>query len=158
MARIEAIDHEISVPPEIHSVSKRRHWLHWSAGGAIAASVAVAALMLAQPAGHEMDGTTHDIAASTNATVSDTAIAHIPANAPTVPQWLNANSAAQFTQKAAFGASDDAASYLPQTTPYQLQRGQSHRMRSSATSGRYMLMVRPDGYVQTVPAAGTETR
>src|SRR5579859_1216027 len=34
---------------------KRRHWLHWSAGGAIAASVAVAALMIAQPAGSGAD-------------------------------------------------------------------------------------------------------
>ena len=48
MAAIEAEGSVSAVP----GVAPRRRWLHWSAGGAIAASVAVAALMLSQPAGN----------------------------------------------------------------------------------------------------------
>jgi sigma-E factor negative regulatory protein RseA len=150
MAAIDAIDQEISPAIETHS-GKRRHWLQWSAGSAIAASVAVAALMLTQPAGHQAD-VTNGMASSTAPAGTDASPTRVAVNAPAVPQWLNANSAAQFTQKAAFGPSDDAAAYLPQNTPYQVQRGQPHRLRASATSGRYLLMVRPDGYVQPVPA------
>src|SRR4051794_35921259 len=46
MAAIEA---DVAV---VGVAAPRRRWLHWSAGGAIAASVAVAALMLSQPAGN----------------------------------------------------------------------------------------------------------
>lgn len=157
MAAIDAIDQEVSQPAEMKLVGKRRHWLHWSAGSAIAASVAVAALMLTQPAGHQADVAT-GVASSASPASSDAAMAQVAANAPVVPQWLNATTAAQFTQKAAFGPSDDAAAYLPQSTPYQVQRGQPHRLRASATSGRYLLMVRPDGYVQPVPAAAADPR
>ncbi|HEV7776267.1 MAG TPA: sigma-E factor negative regulatory protein [Luteibacter sp.] len=152
MAAIDAIDQEVSISGETPAVGKRRHWLQWSAGSAIAASVAVAALMLTQPAGHRAD-VANSVASSTSPANSDAAVAQVAANAPVVPQWLNANSAAQFTQKAAFGPSDDTAAYLPQNTPYQVQRGQPHRLRASATSGRYLLMVRPDGYVQPVAAS-----
>jgi sigma-E factor negative regulatory protein RseA len=153
MAAIDAVDREIAIPPVgMRPAGKRRHWLQWSAGGAIAASVAVAALMLTQPAGHETDGATSAMTASSSATMRDATVAQVPANAPAVPQWLSASSASQFSQRAAFGASEDAPAYLPRSTPYQIQRGQPHRPRVSATSGRYLLMVRPDGYVQSVPA------
>lgn len=130
----------------------RRRWLHWSAGGAIAASVAVAALMLSQPAGNR--SASPDIAQRAplmdQAQVADVA-APTPAAAPVAPQWLSGNMASQFTQKAAFDSSNDAgaAAYLPRSTPYQL-----HRARAAATpeSNGYMLLIRPDGgrYVQPV--------
>jgi len=145
MAAIEAEPAAAAAP--------RRRWLHWSAGGAIAASVAVAALMLSQPAG---TGSTPDVAQQT-VVAGDTDVASVPAqtSAPVAPQWLTgSNVASQFTQKAAFDSSGEtgAAAYLPRSTPYQI-----HRARAAAATPEgngYMLMIRPDGsrYVQPVAA------
>jgi sigma-E factor negative regulatory protein RseA len=134
------------------AAAPRRRWLHWSAGGAIAASVAVAALMLSQPAGNR--SATPDMAQRAPLT-GETQVAEVstpvPAAAPVAPQWLSGNMASQFTQKAAFDSSSDAgaAAYLPRSTPYQI-----HRARAAAApeSNGYMLLIRPDGsrYVQPV--------
>lgn len=143
----------IDAEPATASAAPRRRWLHWSAGGAIAASVAVAALMLSQPAG---TGSTPDVAQQTVvAGDTDLASAPVQASAPVAPQWLmGSNVASQFTQKAAFDSSGDAgaAAYLPRSTPYQIHRA---RAASAAPEGNgYMLMIRPDGsrYVQPVAA------
>ncbi|SEV95663.1 sigma-E factor negative regulatory protein [Luteibacter sp. 329MFSha] len=134
------------------SAAPRRRWLHWSAGGAIAASVAVAALMLAQPAGN---GSVPADVAQRAVAGGDTEVAEVsvPAAAPVAPQWLTGSNASQFTQKAAFDSSGDAgAAYLPRSTPYQI-----HRARAAASTpdgNGYMLLIRPDGsrYVQPVAA------
>src|SRR6201991_2583245 len=145
MAAIEAEPASAAAP--------RRRWLHWSAGGAIAASVAVAALMLSQPAGNR--SAAPDIVqrapVTGDALVADVGTPPPPAAAPVAPQWLSGNMASQFTQKAAFDSSNDAAAeaYLPRSTPYQI-----HRARAAAApeSNGYMLLIRPDGsrYVQPV--------
>ncbi|UPG96255.1 sigma-E factor negative regulatory protein [Luteibacter aegosomatissinici] len=136
----------------------RRRWLHWSAGGAIAASVAVAALMVAQPAGNR--AAAPDIAHRATSPAG-TAVADAtpePVSAPVAPQWLSGNVASQFTQKAAFDSSgDDAATaYLPRSTPYQIQRARAAAVQD-ASRGQYLLLTRPDGsrYVQpqAAPAA-----
>jgi sigma-E factor negative regulatory protein RseA len=141
MAAIEA---EATAAP---TVAPRRRWLHWSAGGAIAASVAVAALMLSQPAGRH--STASDVAQTAPVT-GEAALAEA-SPAPVAPQWLGGNSAAQFTQKAAFDASGETgATYLPRSMPYQIHRA---RAAQAPESNGYMLLVRPDGsrYVQPVP-------
>lgn len=145
MAAIEGEPADAAMP--------RRRWLHWSAGGAIAASVAVAALMLSQPAGNNRSAAP-DMAQRApmvgEAQVADVS-APAPTAAPVAPQWLSGNMASQFTQKAAFDSSSDAgaAAYLPRSTPYQI-----HRARADAApeSNGYMLLIRPDGsrYVQPV--------
>jgi len=145
MAAIEAEPGAAAAP--------RRRWLQWSAGGAIAASVAVAALMISQPAGNNRSGTV-DVAQSApqlgDSPVADATPA--PAAAPVAPQWLSGGSmASQFTQKAAFDSSEDggASAYLPRSTPYQIHRA---RAATAPEGNGYMLMIRPDGtrYVQPV--------
>jgi sigma-E factor negative regulatory protein RseA len=144
MAALDAV--EVADVRQVQVVGKRRHWFQWSAGGAIAASVAVAALMLTQPAGHEASPSTTRMAAASEPTATNTLTAD--ASAPAVPQWLSATSASQLTQQAAFGGVDGSGSYPPQLMPYQVPRA---RM-SGANDGRYLLMIRPDGtgYVQPV--------
>ena len=101
------------------------HWLRWSGGGAIAAGVAVAALMLAQPAG---DGSNRRIAptASAQRAVADLASAPQPTTPAAVPPWLSTSSASQYSQQAAatlgesFG--DATLPYARSVSPYRLQK------------------------------------
>jgi sigma-E factor negative regulatory protein RseA len=143
-----AIDAEAAT---VAPAAPRRRWLHWSAGGAIAASVAVAALMVAQPANHPQGvADTGQQVAATQDDAPQVAAAQ-PSQPPVAPQWLSGNIASQFTQKAAFdGSGSAAAAYLPRSTPYQIQRIPSN----DSADGGYLLLVRPDGsrYVQPVAA------
>lgn len=136
------------------AAAPRRRWLHWSAGGAIAASVAVAALMLSQPAGNR--SAAPDVAQRTSIEDAQVASASVPAAqaaAPVAPQWLSGNMASQFTQKAAFDSSSAAGAeaYLPRSTPYQIHRA---RAASAPEDNGYLLLIRPDGsrYMQPVAA------
>jgi len=145
---MDAIEAESAV-----AAAPRRRWLHWSAGGAIAASVAVAALMLSQPAGNR--SAAPDMAQHA-ALADDAQVASVPAAqaaAPVAPQWLSGNMASQFTQKAAFDSSGAAGAeaYLPRSTPYQIHRA---RAASAPEDTGYLLLIRPDGsrYVQPVAA------
>lgn len=88
----------------------RHRWLRWSAGGAIAAGVAVAALVVTQPQMHENPptaGVADSQAASGLDTASPSAIRAPTAqaqsmSAPAVPRWLQASpSAAQMARPAA---------------------------------------------------------
>ncbi|MDW2981522.1 MAG: sigma-E factor negative regulatory protein [Rhodanobacter sp.] len=81
------------------AASRRNHWLHWSTGGVIAASVAAAALMIGQPTGDA-----ERLTASTTQQASPV-VAAVPANnkpaAPAaVPPWLSGNSAGLLSQQA----------------------------------------------------------
>jgi sigma-E factor negative regulatory protein RseA len=148
-----AIDAEAVV---VTAAAPRRRWLHWSAGGAIAASVAVAALMLSQPAGNR-SGAPAEIARQAPA-AGEIQVADAtpePTAAPVAPQWLSGgNMASQFTQKAAFDSSSESGgtAYLPRSTPYQIHRARAAEAPVSANG--YMLLSRPDGsrYVQPVAA------
>jgi sigma-E factor negative regulatory protein RseA len=147
MAAIEAEATVVALP------APRRRWLHWSAGGAIAASVAVAALMLSQPAGKH--STPQDVAV--HAPVQgDAEVADATPIAPVAPQWLSGASASQFTQKAAYDGSNPAGTaYLPRAMPYQL-----HGVRGPEASdnGGYMLLTRPDGSRDMQPVAAPQAR
>ncbi len=78
--------------------SRRHHWLRWSGGGVIAASVAAAALMISQPAG---DPGRLDPSANSGASqVAVTTPAIEPAAPPSVPPWLSGNSAGLLSQQA----------------------------------------------------------
>jgi sigma-E factor negative regulatory protein RseA len=139
----------------VTAAAPRRRWLHWSAGGAIAASVAVAALMLSQPAGNHsaVPEIAQRVPVAGDVQVADATPE--PATAPVAPQWLSGDSmASQFTQKAAFdssGSSEGGATYLPRSTPYQIHRA---RAAEAPEGNGYMLLIRPDGsrYVQPVSA------
>ena len=87
---------------QVASARRPSHWLRWSAGGAIAASVAAAALMVAQPTG-DME---HAATAALASQQPNSAIAHAmpatsrAANPAVVPPWLSGNSAGLLSQQA----------------------------------------------------------
>ncbi|MHC1479883.1 sigma-E factor negative regulatory protein [Frateuria aurantia] len=93
-------------------LSTGRRWLQWSVGGAIAASVAVAALVTTQPGGPtaavpqvaQVQTAARDEHASMDATTdlaATTASAASQANAPVpVPAWLSGYSASRLSQRA----------------------------------------------------------
>lgn len=149
MAAIEA---ESSV-----ALAPKRRWLHWSAGGAIAASVAVAALMLSQPAGNHSGGPASIVQTAPGMGAEVAEATPTPATAPVAPQWLSGNVASRFTQKAAFDSSNDdgGAAYLPRSTPYQLHRA---RAAQAPESNGYMLLIRPDGSRYVQPVAASQAR
>lgn len=102
---------ETSTPATVAVPKTRRHphrWLRWSAGGAIAAGVAVAALVVTQPQMHDSAATANLDTSSRTATLAATGPAandqaSAPAmNAPAVPRWLQASpSAARMASPAA---------------------------------------------------------
>ena len=78
---------------------RRSHWLRWSAGGAIAASVAAAALMVGSPPA----GDGEQLTASTTqpaGTVAAAAPSAKPVAPASVPPWLSGNSAGLLSQQA----------------------------------------------------------
>lgn len=156
MAAIDAEGQQHAAPP----AAPRRRWLHWSAGGAIAASVAAAALMVSQPAGNHgaVPDVAHHTAASATGDIADASPE--PATAPVAPQWLSGNVASQFTQKAAFdSSSDDAATaYLPRSTPYQIQRVRAAEVQDANRGPYQLLMTRPDGTRYMQPQAAPAAR
>lgn len=121
---------------------KRRHWLHWSAGGAIAASVAVAALMIAQPAGSGADRAVQQVASVTPDTAADNTASIARAAAPAAaPPWVNAyaDSPYRLSQQASWETGDNTTLlYARNLSPYQLQQN-----RNNGNDGSYLLLVHP---------------
>lgn len=155
VARVmQAVEQEGARP--VASV-RRKHWLRWSTGGAIAASVAAAALMIGQPGGdaERMSAST----ASTQQASKVRAVAAVvptnrPAAAPTapaaVPPWLSGNSAGLLSQQASatLGAPFDTSqlTYPRRQTSY----SSMHRYRTlDNNDGSYLLLLDPEQ--QTVP-------
>ncbi|HEY0198888.1 MAG TPA: RseA family anti-sigma factor [Rhodanobacter sp.] len=141
----------------VPAATRRGHWLRWSAGGAIAASVAAVALMVGQPAGDAdhgaISGAHHAMASANTAPVAKSSM---PA---TVPPWLSGNSAGLLSQQASatLGAPLDA-------NPSNYARGLStfppmHRYRTlDNKDGSYLLLLgpqpaTPDGARQAGAAA-----
>ena len=121
---------------------RRSHWLRWSTGGAIAASVAAAALMIGQPTGDA-----ERMTASTAQQGSAVALA-TPASNPTtpaaVPPWLSGNSAGLLSQQASatlgtpFGSNQPA--YGRRLSGYPSM----HRYRTlDNNDGSYLLLLDP---------------
>jgi sigma-E factor negative regulatory protein RseA len=157
-ARVQqAIEHEAAgVEPRgaYSGAGRLRHWLRWSAGGAIAAGVAVAALMLVQPAGEGSNNARLSAEAGADAT-PDQAIASAvlqpqPTTPAAVPPWLSNASASQYSQQAAatLGESygDATLPYARSLSPYRLQT-----VRSASNPGGYLLLIDP----QAPPAPRT---
>jgi len=127
---------------------RRRHWLRWSAGGAIAAGVAVAALMVAQPTA---DSDTRSAAAQVAsapsvAPVPQQQIAAVSApppttlqgtNAPaTVPPWLSGNAASHLSERASMTLGGPANDPM---RPYQVN---GYRTLNNG-DGSYLLLIDP---------------
>ncbi|MHA6203811.1 sigma-E factor negative regulatory protein [Dyella soli] len=125
---------------------KRRHWLHWSAGGAIAASVAVAALMIAQPAGSGADRASPQVATASSGADLERAGHVARTEAPAVaPPWINAyaDSPSRLSQQASATLDGDNGGTLlysrSNLSPYQLQQ-----FRNGNGDGSYLLLIHPD--------------
>lgn len=95
---MQAIEQE-SMP--VVASRRHHHWLRWSAGGAIAASVAAAALMITQPTG---DPERNAIAALPAQQQTHAVAQAVPvsrsATPAAVPPWLSGNSAGLLSQQA----------------------------------------------------------
>ena len=120
-----------------------RHWLRWSAGGAIAASVAAAALIISQPTGGPGTDRQSPLTASVASHVSASATSlHDASVAPaTVPPWLSGYSASQLSQRASITLGDSSdpslTPYATSVSPYQLSRYRTVR----AGDGSYRLLI-----------------
>lgn len=129
------------------SQGKRRHWLHWSAGGAIAAGVAVAALMVAQPAGQGGDRLSPQMAsAPTTATMESSTAQATRSESPAVaPPGLNVYSDVPYkiSQQASATLEGDNSTLLysrNSLTPYRVARYPA----VSNGDGSYLLLIHPD--------------
>jgi sigma-E factor negative regulatory protein RseA len=138
---------------------KRRHWLHWSAGGAIAAGVAVAALMVAQPAGQGADRLSPQMASVPSASATEAGAARVArSEAPAIaPPGLNVYSEVPYkiSQQASATLEGDNGSTLLYSrnslTPYRVARYPA----AGNGDGSYLILVHPDQQ-QPAQAAGPQ--
>jgi len=136
---------------------KRRHWLHWSAGGAIAAGVAVAALMVAQPTGSGSDRLSSMASAPTTSAMDANSAQAARSESPVVaPPGLNVYSDVPYkmSQQASATLEGDNNSTLlysrDSLTPYRVARYPA----VSNGDGSYLILVHPDQ--QPAQAAGPQ--
>jgi len=143
---------EQAIAQEAQAASARRvpHWLRWSTGGAIAAGVAVAALMIARPTDdgdHLGPALAAQVSPSTEVVARDK-----PAVPAAVPPWLSGDTASRYSQQAAatLGESYGEAAMLPYArslSPYRLPS-----MQGLDNSNGYLLLLDPQ---QAAAAART---
>jgi sigma-E factor negative regulatory protein RseA len=140
-----AIEQESTPASSSHSGSVRRsnHWLRWSAGGAIAASVAAAALMIGQPTNDA------ELRAGLNAPRNANSVARIaPESRQTipaaVPPWLSGDSAGLLSQQASATLGAPLDQNQPTYARRQLGDTPMHRYRTlSNNDGSYLLLLDP---------------
>jgi sigma-E factor negative regulatory protein RseA len=127
-------------------VGKRNHWLRWSTGGAIAASVAAAALMIGQPAGDSERVTASTTSTTQTRTVASTTPMAAPTAPAAVPPWLSGNAAGMLSQQASatLGAPFDTSH--SSVYPRRLSTYSSmHRYRTlDNNDGSYLLLLDPE--------------
>lgn len=139
---------------ETVAAPRQHRWLRWSAGGAIAASVAAAALMVSQPAGNHSENP----AAPLTAQASGTPVRSMPAAAmqsspevAVVPQWLSGKAPGLLSQRASatFGApaGTDFSPYARGLSSFRTQR---YRTLDNH-DGSYLILLDPSR--QQVPDA-----
>lgn len=150
------------------SGTRRQHWLRWSAGGAIAASVAAVALMAARPGsdGHRAD-TFASSAATTQsqpvASASDTShVASIAARQPAtsqavVPPWLSGSSAGLLSQQASATVGSSFEMNQPAASAGRRSSGYAplYRYRTlDNKDGSYLLLIDPQQSTRATRPAG----
>jgi sigma-E factor negative regulatory protein RseA len=123
---------------------RSRHWLRWSAGGAIAASVAAAALMIGQPTNDA------ELRAGTSAPRTTSALARIAPESnkqaipAAVPPWLSGDSAGLLSQQASATLGAPLDENQPIYARRQLGDTSLHRYRTlSNNDGSYLLLLDP---------------
>jgi sigma-E factor negative regulatory protein RseA len=149
-----AIEQESMPATTSNSGSGRRssHWLRWSAGGAIAASVAAAALMIGQPTNDA------ELRAGLSAPRNANSIARIaPESRQTipaaVPPWLSGDSAGLLSQQASATLGSPLDENQPIYARRQLGDTPLHRYRTlSNNDGSYLLLLDPSPKVAPSPS------
>lgn len=132
----------------------RRHWLHWSAGGAIAAGVAVAALMVAQPAGQPDQLSPQVASAPARVADHDAGTLMGATGAPAVaPPGLNVYSEVPYhiSQQASATLEGDNRTLLysrNSMSPYRVAR-----YPANGSDGSYLLLIHPDQAQQSAAQA-----
>lgn len=130
---------------------RNHRWLRWSAGGAIAASVAAAALMISQPTG---DAGKH--APLMAQTAPGMSVRSVPAvvsqsEVAVVPQWLSGKAPGLLSQQASATlgapANSDFSSYGRGMSPFRTQRYRTLNNHD----GSYLILLDPAQ--QQVPEA-----
>jgi sigma-E factor negative regulatory protein RseA len=138
---MRAIERESAAGSSTSTPATRRHWLRWSAGGAIAASVAVAALLLVQPAGETGRIETAAVDAPGAGTPAAPAAPSPSAVPATVPPWLSGNSAELYSQRASATLGVPGGGNL---VPYARDGMPMHRYRTLDNhDGSYLLLLDP---------------
>ena len=126
---------------------RQHRWLRWSAGGAIAASVAAAALMVSQPAGDRSERHAAPLAAQASA---GTRVRSAPAAAAqpvpevaVVPQWLSGKAPGLLSQRASatLGAPGNA-DFSPYARGLSSFRAQRYRTLDNH-DGSYLILLDP---------------
>lgn len=148
--------------------ARRQHWLRWSAGGAIAASVAAVALMVARP-GADVNRPTSNLASGAATTHSQPASASEPtrlasisnsqpsSSQAVVPPWLSGTSAGLLSQQASatvgspFDISQSGASTDRRSNSYP----PLYRYRTlDNKDGSYLLLLDPQQSARSRRSAG----
>ncbi|MBD8898339.1 RseA family anti-sigma factor [Rhodanobacter sp. DHG33] len=108
---------------------RQHRWLRWSAGGAIAASVAAAALMVSQPAGNHSGRSVAPLTAqvpSSGKPISSTPTVALQSKVAVAPPWLSGKTPGLLSQQASATlgapANADFSSYGRGTSPFRTQR------------------------------------
>lgn len=140
---MRALEDEAGVVSEPRA--RRHHWLRLSAGGAIAAGVAVAALMVSRPTGPAMEGAPSAASvaqASAPGQVASPAPS-LPAAPAAVPRWLSNSNPMSMTQMASYPQGDSISPYEQSISPYRV------KATLPAADGSYLLLVDPSMAHQT---------
>lgn len=124
---------------------KRNHWLRWSTGGAIAASVAAAALMIGQPVGDSERVTASTATTQQTRTLAAAAQVAAPSAPAVVPPWLSGNSAGLLSQQASATLGSPFGRSQTSMYPRRLSTYPSmHRYRTlDNNDGSYLLLLDP---------------
>lgn len=119
--------------------ARRHHWFRLSAGGAIAAGVAVVALMAARPTGpvaSNVPGPASVAQSSAPGQTTSRAPSTLPAPAA-VPRWLSNSNPMRMTQMASYPQGDSISPYEQSISPYRV------KATLPAADGSYLLLVDP---------------
>ncbi len=138
---------------------RRRHWLRWSAGGAIAATVAVAALLVTQPAGPGADHAGTQVAVNSGhrpvpARANAAALASRADTPAAAPAWLSnyAGLPSALTQQASATVDGgEGATFLysrNRLNPYQVDR---YRAINNGDGSYLLLMQQPSQRAPQAP-------
>ena len=126
--------------------SRGHRWLRWSTGGAIAASVAAAALMMSQPGGNaERHAAARTARAASGLPVRGTAAMAQQPEVAVVPQWLSGKAPGLLSQPASATlgatANSDFSPYYGRAgmSPFRVQR---YRMLDNH-DGSYLILLDP---------------